>query len=182
MRKIAAIFFFLIFAFNLGGYRLVISLLQIKADAKLEVRIDNSDYDESQLIEMRVSLHMAYQARYTDYERHYGEITIDGKEYSYVKRKMEGDVLVLKCIANESKQQLTKTANNLAKSSAGQDQENNDKKNSSSLKTNSGDYDDKNLFCSLSAHDRVTTLFTTRYSSTLNDVLIRTLHQPPKVS
>jgi hypothetical protein len=182
LRKVAAILFILIFAFNLCGYRLVISLLQTKADAKLEVLIDNSDYDESQLIEMRVSMNMAYQARYTGYERHYGEITIDGKAYTYVKRKIEGDVLVLKCIANESKQQLRETADDLVKSSGGQDQENNGKKSNSSIKIFSGDYDHKNLFSDLSSNGIVPLTLSTRYSSALADVLIKTQHQPPKIS
>lgn len=183
MRKIAAILFILILAFNFCGYRLVISFLQNKADAKLETRIDNSDYDESQLIEMRVSMNMPYQERYTEFERHYGEITIDGKAYTYVKSKIEGDVLVLKCIANESKQQLKKTADNLAQSNSGQEQENNGKKQSFSvLKIFNGDYDDKNQFCSLSLNDISGNKLSPDYSAALNDVLIKTPHQPPKVS
>lgn len=169
-----------ILAFNLCGYRFVISMLQTKADARLEARIDNSDYDESQLIEMRVPLNMAYQTRYTEFERHYGEITIDGKAYTYVKRKIEGDVLVLKCIANESKQQLKKTAENLAKSNTGQDQENNGKKQSSSVKAFSADYDDKNQFCNIAVTDILNRILPASYSASLNDVLIQTPHQPPK--
>ncbi len=180
MRKIAAIFFIFILAFNLCGYRFIISFLQTKADAKLEARIDNSDYDESQLIEMRVTLNLPYQTRYTDFERHYGEINIDGKAYTYVKRKMEGDVLVLKCIANESKQQLRNTADNLAKSNSGQDQENNGKKQSSSIKAFSGDFDDKNQFCDIAVTDLTGPVLTARYTSSLSDVLLQIPHQPPK--
>jgi hypothetical protein len=165
------------------GYRLVISLLQNNADTKLETRIDSNEYDEDQLVEMRVSLNMPYQNRYTSFERHYGEITIDGKAYTYVKRKIEGDILVLKCIANESKQQLKITADNLAKSNSGQDQESNNKKQSSSLqKTFSSDYEDKNQFCDLAITDFLNTIYTTRYATSLNDVLIKTPHQPPKAS
>lgn len=181
MRKSASILFIFILAFNLCGYRLAISLLQTKADARLEARIDNSEYDESQLIEMRVSLNMAYQTRYTEFERHYGEITINGKAYTYVKRKIEGDVLVLKCIANESRQQLKNTADNLVKSNTGQDQENNNgKKQSSSIKSFSTDYDDKNQFCDIAAADIANRIFITGYAASLSDVLILTPHQPPK--
>ena len=181
MRKIAAILCILILAFNLCGYRLLISILQTKADAKLEARIDNNEYDESQLIEMRVSLNLPYQVRYTDFERHYGEITIDGKAYTYVKRKMEGDVLVLKCIANESKQQLKKTEDNLAKSNSGQDQDNNGKKQSSSLlKAFSGEYDDKNNFAALAEKEITIAALSARYIAAVQDVLIKTPHQPPK--
>ena len=126
---------------------------------------------------------MPYQERYTEFERHYGEINIDGKAYTYVKRKIEGNVLVLKCIANESKQELTKTADNLAKSNSGQEQENNGTKQSSSvLKIFSGDYDDKNQLCFLSVNDISRSLLTTDYAATLNDVLIKTPHQPPKAT
>jgi hypothetical protein len=183
LRKIAAILFMLVFAFNLCGYRFVISILQTKADARLEAQIDNSEYDESQLIEMQVPLNMAYQTRYTEFERHYGEITIDGKAYTYVKRKIAGDVLILKCIANESKQELRSTEDGIVKSNSGQDQDNNTgKKQTTSLKGFSGDYDDKNQFCDLSATIVLNQCFTARYNASLNDVLIQTPHQPPKTT
>ena len=84
---------------------MVIDRLQQKADTRLEAQLDNSDYDESQLVEIRVPMNMPYQERYTEFERHYGEIELDGKSYTYVKSKIEGDVLVLKCIANQSKEE-----------------------------------------------------------------------------
>jgi hypothetical protein len=181
LRKIAAISFILILAFNLCGYRLLISVLQTKADAKLEARIDNNDYDESQLVEMRVALNLPYQERYTEFERHYGEIMIDGKAYTYVKRKMEGDVLVLKCIANECRQQLKKTADNLAKSNSGQEQENNGKKQSSSLlKTFSGEYDDKNNLTPMDGIAITAAIPASSYIALLKDALIKTPYQPPK--
>lgn len=181
MRKIAAILFVLILAFNLCGYRIVISLMQNNADAKLETRLDNREYEESQLIEIRVQLNMPYQERYTEFERHYGEITIDEKAYTYVKRKIEGDVLVLKCIANQSKQELKKTAGDMAKSNSGQDQENNGKKQTSSFsKIFSGDYDDKNQCFLLSVDNIFNNILTARYSTALNDTLIKTPHQPPR--
>ena len=181
LRKAVAILFICILAFNIGGYRLAISLLQVKADQTLETQIDGNDYDEAQLIEMRVPLNMPYQNRHTDFERHYGEINIDGKAYTYVKRKIDGDVLVLKCIANESKQALQKTANNLAQSNSGQEQENNSKKQHSSVqKIASSEYDDKNYSCHLSASCISLITISNRNDAALTDVLIKTPHQPPK--
>jgi hypothetical protein len=180
VRKITAILLMLVLVFNFYGYRIVISLLQNKADQKLETRIDNKDYNESQLIELRVSLNMPYQERYTEFERHYGEINIDGKLYTYVKRKIEGDVLVLKCIANESKQQLKQTANDLTKSNSGQDQENNSKKHIASFKPFASDFDDTNQFCHLSINNIYNSTLAPCYSALLKDVLIKTPHQPPK--
>ncbi len=181
LKKITAILLILLLFFNWYGYRLVLSLLQDHADQKLEFRIDNNDYDESQLIEIRVALNMPYQERFTDFERHYGELTIDGIVYTYVKRKMEGDILILKCIPNHSKQQLTKTADDFAKSNSGQDQDNPGKNRANSFaKVFSGDYDDQTLFCSLSGTGLPGNKFTWKLSSALKDILIKTPHQPPE--
>jgi len=180
LRKFAAILLIVVLVFNLGGYRFLISSLQTKADNRLEAVIDNQQYNDADLIEIRVALQMPYQDRYTDFERHYGEVTIDGKAYTYVKRKIEGDVLVLKCIPNHSKQQLNKTADDLVNSNSGQDRDNNGKKQASALKVFSGDYDDKTQFCLLAENDSDTNIMAAAYAASLNDVLISTPHQPPK--
>jgi hypothetical protein len=182
VRKTAAIFCILILAFNICGYRFAIALLQTKADKKLEARIDNSDYDEAQLMEITVPLSMPYQNRYTDFERHYGEITIDGKVYSYVKRKVAGDLLILKCIPNESKQHLKNTADKITKANSGQDQENNTgkKQSSSAVKIFSGEYDDKNLSVDMSIATDLLNRYNHHYVSALHNVLIATPFQPPR--
>lgn len=181
LKKIATIFLILLLFFNWYGYRLVISIRQDRADQKLESRIDNNDYDETQLIEIKVAMNMPYQERFTDFERHYGEVTIDGKVYRYVKRKIEGDILILKCIPNYSKQQLIKTADDFTKSNSGQDQDNPGKKQANSFaKLFSGDYDDQTLFCSLPGNDIAGKTVTMKFSSALKDILIKTPHQPPK--
>lgn len=118
MRKLAAILLVFIFFFNLLGYQFVFSILQTKADQKLEALIDNNEYNDAELIELRVQLDMPYQYRFTDFERHYGQVTIDGKEYTYVKRKVEGDVLILKCIPNTSKTALKSIAADITKANS----------------------------------------------------------------
>jgi len=181
LKKITAILLLLLLFFNWYGYRLVLSVNQDHADQKLESLIDNHDYDESQLMEIRVTMNMPYQERFTDFERHYGEVTIDGKVYRYVKRKIEGDILILKCIPNYSKQRLIKTADDLARSNSGQDQDNPGKKPTNSIaKIFSGDYDDQSLFCSLPGNDMAGNTFTLKFSSALKDILIKTPHQPPR--
>ncbi len=169
--------------FNIGGYRFLITVLQAKTVTHLEAAIDNKDYNETDLVEIRVTLNMPYQERYTGFERHYGEITIEGNVYSYVERKVEGDVLILKCIANHSKQELKKTADDLAKSNTGQDQENTGKKQSRSLaKPFSGDYEHNNQFAFLTGNHFSSAQYNTGYSPALKDVIIMTPHQPPRAA
>jgi hypothetical protein len=106
LKKIIAICFAGILLFSTGGYHPFISLLQQKADRHLESLLDEEVYDESRLIEIRVPLNMPYQQRYTGYERHYGNIEVEGQSYTYVKKKIDGDVVIFQCIPNVSRQQL----------------------------------------------------------------------------
>jgi hypothetical protein len=134
--------------FNMGGYRVALSLLQKSADKNLEAIINNARYDESSLIEIRVPLNMPYQARNTEFERHYGEIEIHGISYTYVKRKIDGDVLVLKCIPNIAKEHLQSMDNELVSSMAGSDADRSDNSQQKQLisKKSFSDFDDRSFF------------------------------------
>jgi hypothetical protein len=149
VRKIAAILLICLLLFNWYGYRFVTSYLQKKADHQLEARLDVNDYNESQLIEIRVPLNMPYQNNWGEFERHYGEIEISGKIYTYVKRKIEDGNLVLKCIPNTAKQDLKNADNILFTANNGLDQEQNNSKGNSPLanifKTIFSDYDNYSL-------------------------------------
>ena len=155
--------------------------MQKNADRKLETRLDNSDYDESQLIEIRVVMNMPYQQRFTEFERHYGEIEIDGKSYTYVKRKVEGDVVVLKCIANHSKQQLKSIDNDWTKANAGvdTDQPGKQQQQSSLAKNFWSEYDGQNDLCTLNKYVAFKTKATSGYFLYIPEVKLNTPHQPP---
>jgi hypothetical protein len=130
LRKIAAILLISLLLFNWYGYRFVTNYLQQKADTQLEARLDVNDYDESQLIEIRVELNIPYQYSWSNFERHSGEIELNGQIYAYVKRKVEDGYLVLKCIPNTIKQNIKNADNILFTANNGLDQERNGKNNS----------------------------------------------------
>jgi hypothetical protein len=182
LRKIAAILLILLLFFNWYGYRLVISVMQDDADRKLESRIDNSDYDESQLIEISVAMNMPYQERFTDFERQYGEIEIDGKSYTYVKRKIAGDIVIFKCIANKSKQELTAIKNDLAKANSGieTDHPGKQQQQSSFAKNFWSEYDGQNIFNALNKYTSLNTVEISFYSFYIPEVNRSIPHQPPK--
>jgi len=172
LRKIAAILLMLILLFNIGGYRIVIPLIQDKADHKLEALLDNSEYDEAQLIEIRVTMNMPYQQRFTAYERHYGEIEIDGIAYTYVKRKIEGDVVIFKCIANEARQQFKSIQNNLAQANSNTDM---DQPGQQKQQTSFVFRTDITLTSSLN-------IVSNYYSFILPEPSVTTPHQPPEAA
>jgi GH15 family glucan-1,4-alpha-glucosidase len=182
LKKIAAILLLLLLAFNWYGYKIVLAAMQDKADRKLEALLDNSEYDESQLIEIRVTMNMPYQQRFTEYERTYGEVDIDGKTYTYVKRKVEGDVVVLKCIANTSKQQLKKIDNDFTKANTGIDTDHPGKQQqqSSFAKNFWSEYDGQTDFNPLIKYTSLNKSALTAYSFYIPEIKRDTPHQPPE--
>jgi hypothetical protein len=111
LKRIAAILFMGIFFFNWCGYRLLTDYLEQQANVQLEAQLDRSNYDESQLIEIKVPLNMPYQTSSTDFERVDGEIEIAGIHYKYVKRRIDKGQLVLLCLPNQTKMQLQSARN-----------------------------------------------------------------------
>lgn len=111
MKKITAIFFVVVFAFNWFGYRLMYDFMQKQANNQLERALDNDVYDESELIVLKVAVHLPYQTSWSSYERYNGEIELNGIKYRYVKRKLANDTLYLKCIPN-TKEMMLQTAKN----------------------------------------------------------------------
>ena len=93
--------------------------LQQKADLRLEARIDVNDYDESQLIEIRMPLQLPYQTTWEEFERCYGQIEIQGISYTYVKRKMVDGYVILKCIPNTTREVIESTEHQWVKATQG---------------------------------------------------------------
>jgi hypothetical protein len=182
VRKIAAIILILLLSFNWYGYQLLISAMQDVADQKLETSLDNSDYDESDLIEIKVAFNMPYQQRFTDFERHYGEIEIDGKSYTYVKRKIEGDVVIFKCIANKSKQELKVVKNDMAKANSGIDTDTPGKQQqqSSFAKNFWSEYDEQNISFPLNEYVPLDIILSASYFFHIPEAAGNTPHQPPE--
>lgn len=144
MKRAASILLLGILAFNWAGYRFVSEFLESKADITLETRIDNAEYDESSLIELRVPLNAPYitAGNTTEFERFHGELELDGVHYKYVKRKIDNGELVLLCLPNENKMRFQnsrvdffKLVNDLNNTAQGKE-----KQNSSSFKSFTTEY------------------------------------------
>ncbi|HEY9341006.1 MAG TPA: hypothetical protein VIQ23_05465 [Hanamia sp.] len=113
MKKIASLFFIVLFLFNVVGYRFVIDFMQHKVNAQLEEGLDNNLYNESELVELKVPLNLPYQTSWAAFQRCDGEIQIDGILYKYVKQKVANDTLYLMCIPNTKKMHLETARNDL---------------------------------------------------------------------
>jgi hypothetical protein len=115
LKKLTAISFIALLVFNWYGYQLLINYFAAKATTHLQVKLDNDQYDESTLIQIRVPLNMPYIADWNDFEKYEGETQINGIHYKYVKRKIEKGELVLLCIPNQQKTSLQAAKQNFFK-------------------------------------------------------------------
>jgi hypothetical protein len=106
---------------------------QQKNNQHLEALLDKSDYDESQLIELKVAMNLPYQTSRSSFERYDGEIELNGTMYKYVKRKVANDTLYLMCIPNTKKMRLETAKNDFFKVSNDLEQNNNSKNTDNGL-------------------------------------------------
>jgi hypothetical protein len=102
LKKSAAILLLGILLFNGWGYRLLTSYMESRANHQLEAQLDDDQYDESQLISIRLpATDLSYYNNSFQYERIYGEIEIQGLRYEYCKRRILNDSIEFLCIPNQ---------------------------------------------------------------------------------
>lgn len=152
------------------------------ADRQLEARLDNNDYDESDLIEVRVPLNVPYLNDNADFERHYGEVEVNGRLYTYVKKKLENGYLVLKCIPNDSKEKIKAVSNDFFKMTNGltPDQQGKKQSNNNFAKNFWSEYDDRESDFRIDIHTELINKFFPDNTATLSTVCLSTPAQPPE--
>jgi hypothetical protein len=107
VKKIAAILLCAVLLFNWIGYRLALSYFQDTADTRLEARLDTGNYDESQLISLKIpAAHLSVYSNSGQFERTSGEIEIRGIQYKYVKKRLYNDSLEFICIPDHATMKL----------------------------------------------------------------------------
>jgi hypothetical protein len=183
LKKIASILLLAMLLFNWCGYRWVLNYMQQKADVTLEAKLDNNDYDESQLIEIKIPINMPYQTSWADFERYDGAVEVNGIHYKYVKRKIENGQLVLKCIPNEAKQRLQNAGDNFFKLVNDLQQDHSAKKSNSTtiIKSTLSDYDKQQPLNVVAASMLIVQPGYTMYqSSVVNSHFHLSPEQPPE--
>ena len=98
--------------FNWYGYQLLSNYWQDRANQQLEAKLDKNQYDESQLLSLKVPITtLSYYNSSTSFERVDGQINIKGVEYKYVKRRIFKDSLEYLCIPNHVAMDLKHASN-----------------------------------------------------------------------
>jgi hypothetical protein len=184
LKKLAAILLLSLFLFNLFGYRVWFYYEQQKADKQLEASLDNEQYDDADLITIKIPISLGYQPEFSSFTRVDGEVNLDGKIYKYVKRGIVNGELVLLCLPDHNKMRLQTAKDDIFKYS------NDLQQNSSSKKSGNNTIVFKSV---ISDFDKQTEAFTiaevtikkNKYFSPQAPLLLTDFHdspeQPPEV-
>lgn len=97
MKKFTSYVLVLILLLNVMGYYGVFIGLKYSHTTSINRKLDNSDYNESQTVTIKVPLTIPYYGD-TEYQRVSGEIEHGGEIYRLVKQKYEKDTLYIVCI------------------------------------------------------------------------------------
>ena len=92
--------------------------MQEETVTAIETKVDKKEYSDNELISVKTILNLPYYNSSKEFERAYGSIKIDGKDYEYVKRRVYHDTLELLCIPNHDKTKLQQAENDLAQANA----------------------------------------------------------------
>jgi len=107
LKRTASILLLALLCFNWFGYRVLSAYMEGRANNDLEAQLDDNQYDESQLISIKVPAeHLAYYTSSNRFERVDGQVDVNGIEYKYVKRRLYNDSVELLCIPNQTAMRL----------------------------------------------------------------------------
>ncbi len=112
MKKLAAILLLAIFAFNLFGYKLFSYYATKMADKSITAAVDNSLYNEADLMLVTKAINLPYYNNTNDFTRAYGETEINGVYYTYVKYRIHNNQLELLCLPNTQKTKIQQAKSN----------------------------------------------------------------------
>lgn len=169
----------------MGGYRFVTNYMEQQQSTQLELQLDNKQYDETALIEIRVPVNLPYQTDWKEFERVDGEVEFNGMHYKFVERKLYGGEMIYKCIPNEGKELLVNARENFFKLVNDlQTQQSSNKKSSTnnhSVKTFSFDYCEKIIQFQAKVLDKDANNYLTHSAAAIRSAFIISPEQPPEV-
>lgn len=107
MKKTAAILLLTLFIFNLFGYKVWFYYMQSRSQQQVQASLDKQQYNDNDLITIKVPLSLPYFTDWKEFEEYDGSIEFNGQHYNYVKRKVYQDTLILLCLPNSEQNRLS---------------------------------------------------------------------------
>ncbi|HXO77676.1 MAG TPA: hypothetical protein VN824_20625 [Puia sp.] len=106
-RKIATILLLSFLFFNWVGYWLFISWFENHVESTLELKLDNDQYDASQLVHVKISAgRLPYSNSSAGFERADGQVDIGPIHYRYVGKRLYNDSVEFLCLPDRETSRL----------------------------------------------------------------------------
>lgn len=108
----------------------------------MAIKVEQADYDESELISVKTYYPLPYLTNSPDFERWDGEVNVNGIVYKYVKRRFVNDSIEFLCLPDHQLTQLKADKENLFRitNDLQQDQQNKKQNNIPAFKRILADY------------------------------------------
>ena len=151
----------------------------------MEIKLDQNQYNESDLVSVKIRYPLPYIVNSSNFERWNGEVNIDGILYKYVKRRFINDSIEFLCIRDQMSMQLQTARDNFFRlaNDLQQNQENkkSDQSNIPSFKNTLNQYYEEIPEWGLSTIE-TPLLYNPYYLPLYTNFYLETTGQPPDVA
>jgi hypothetical protein len=106
LKKPLAIFFLVLFLFNVGGYYLVFIGLKFQANRSALQTIANETYAGSDVVTLSIPLDLPYPIYEDEFKQVNGDFEYQGNHYRLIKQKLQNDKLIVVCIKDQKQTKL----------------------------------------------------------------------------
>lgn len=103
MKKVLSILSLCLLLFSWGGFNLLLNYLENKSDIQFQASLFQDQYDEANLIHLKVAASTPYGPNSEEFESATGDVEINGVTYHFVKRRFFKDSLELLAVPNIEK-------------------------------------------------------------------------------
>jgi len=90
--------------------------MQSRGQEQTQASLDKQQYNEKDLITIKVPISLPYFSDWKEFEEYNGSIEVNGQHYNYVKRKVYNDTLILLCLPNIEQNKLAEAKTDFEKS------------------------------------------------------------------
>ena len=115
LKKVLGYILLIIFLFNAGGYLLLFKYLIFRSDERMANTIQHHNYNRTELVQVKVPMHLPNVVNWDNYEQINGEMQLKGHYYKYVGLKITRDTMFLLCLPDDEKTRLENEHIQLAK-------------------------------------------------------------------
>lgn len=97
--------------FNLGGYHLVFTAMQVQANRELSVRLDEGNFSDQETITLTIPFALPYPIQETGFERTRQHFAIGDEHYQVVGQSFDNDVLTIVCVKDRESKDIADMVN-----------------------------------------------------------------------